>query len=91
MTATKPATPLPWTDIDGLHNGIVGRSASSLRVAKEVKFADDRAYIVHAANAYPELVAALRQLVTHMDAIVPATKQNARDNARSLLAKLGEG
>lgn len=42
----KPATPLPWTKTDGHFQRVTGK---------------DIDYFVHAANAYPRLVEALRE------------------------------
>ena len=54
---------------------------------------EDAAYIVHACNAYPQLVAALRYCADNVAGCVeerdiPSTV--IRDNARALLRSLGE-
>lgn len=92
--ATKPATPLPWStgpaiaDCFPLH----GRIDAVGSVAR----GRDAAYIVHACNAYPELVAALQQVAgrprAEDDGEVTADEINELIAlARALLAKLGEG
>ncbi len=62
------------------------------------KIAEQRAaYIVAACNAYPELVAALRDLVAVATVLARESADRAHngdaqiDPARALLAKLGEG
>ena len=78
MTTIKPATPLPWSltermTIDanlGAHSFPIGANA---------------AYIVHACNAYPELVAELKYALY----LERSKKYAAR--LQALLAKLGEG
>lgn len=47
----------------------------------------DAAYIVHASNAYPKLVEALRFVITHH---APTNPLNPTDNARAILRGLGE-
>lgn len=42
----KPTTPLPWKQADGHFQHVTG---------------DDLAYIIHAANAYPKLVALVKE------------------------------
>jgi hypothetical protein len=61
MTKHTPATPLPWSThesvtIPSVEIGSKGGSTQTLWLNKKA----DAAYIVHAANKYPELVAALR-------------------------------
>ena len=68
MTATKPATPLPWENTrrdDGKGNwstNDIGQAVNlgGFIVARTIGHGarqwDDSAYIVHAANAYPRLV-----------------------------------
>lgn len=92
-TNNKPATALPWeywesTNADDpAYNRIDGAThAGVANIAAWADGAQDAAYIVHAANAYPELVAALRACI-HND------QNNMRAGsaeARALLAKLGE-
>lgn len=93
----KPATPLPWR-VSPAHAAQVQQESGVCRVAD--CFHADTAYIVHAANAYPELVAALRESIQayRLQAIRDSADIEVRDgwakleeNARALLAKLGEG
>lgn len=57
-TKHKPATPLPWK-YGELSQNIIGQRGQLIAECVEADF-DDAAYISHAANAYPKLVAALR-------------------------------
>ena len=98
MTTTKPATPLPWK------YGELSESVISLRgqLACSVDdcgadAAQNAAYIVHACNAYPELVAALREIQGYAGLLVPtkdspdaAKRDHIMETIRDLLAKLGE-
>ena len=70
----KPATPLPWAHeqigvSDAGPNGVdvfdIGPvdHEGCMRVRVATVADEDAAYIVHAANAYPKLVEALRSLV----------------------------
>ena len=105
----KPATPLPWTiskygqisengadeplSVAGGVSIPGGTHNPQVKVAKE-----NAAYIVHACNAYPELVAALR---ASLDMYAPFQEQDDAEQganhgadvlrtARALLARLGE-
>ncbi len=95
MTTIKPATPLPWTadadsvDViteDGDFIATTLQPDSGVGMASEYQ---DAAYIAHACNAYPELVAALLAI---RDAS-PTIRNDAalRAVAAGALAKLGEG
>ena len=99
MTANKPATPLPWSaELIGLSemgpNGVdvfdIGPcdkdGAMRVRVATAVD--DDAAYIVHACNAYPELVAALRNFIGPQ---IGRTYSQTMKEGKDILRKLGEG
>ena len=96
MTTTKPATPLPWVVSDA----IICPDEADEDQAAQAWIADCRtpkgdqnaAYIVHACNAYPELVAALRLVALNgMDsAINHWPGRVCAEAARALLAKLGE-
>lgn len=57
----KPASCLPWEDYPG--NMITDMRGG--RVATDVSAAD-AAYTIHAANAYPKLVAALRETAARL-------------------------
>ena len=83
---TKPATPLPWsTDPEG--EVALAIEGANGRVVCSDPMHLDAAYIVHAANSYPELVAALRY-ITEPDS---GYHGHGIDKASALLAKLGEG
>ena len=104
MTAQKPATALPWELSDQIASDgdrwIKGGDDVGTTVARIE--GDDAAYIAHAANAYPALVAALRCAVeweTMMREkfgdrypldLRPSPNVRAVD-ARALLRSLGEG
>ena len=63
----KPETPLPWTTEDAILPGTL----------------QDAAYIAHAANAYPKLVEALRE-------VIAGRYEADASRARALLRELGE-
>ena len=101
----KPATPLPWSQ-QGDHvvsygHRLVGAIADSTQsVYKPLRIGSDHwdagmtdaAYIVHACNAYPRLVEALRGIFdadTRADMSL-RQKQDARKAAGELLRELGE-
>ena len=82
MTAPKPAN-LPWRNSSTERKGWV--SCNSGPVASTYSVAE-AAYIVHAANAYPQLVAALRELADGGAAM----GWSSADRANNLLRSLGE-
>lgn len=89
----KPATALPWHLDDRSVCGWLDRGGVLTDVETtvcEVFTGEDRdaAYIVHACNHFPELVAALRDLLKAQDDEAGSLFESAR--ARALLAKLGE-
>ena len=108
-SACKPATPLPW------HVGIkqaeqIVYDKTGWAVANATVYhghsdaADAKAnaqYLTHAANAYPELVAALRMYQAAFETVHPITGEVFCEflpsitpvvkDTRALLAKLGEG
>ena len=92
MTAKhSPATSLPWSfapasdytgsecNIDAHTRGYIAMSGQR---GDETAESNSR-YLVHAANAYPKLVEALRELVA-------PSSPNASDRARALLRELEE-
>ena len=83
----KPATPLPWqsAQYETFSNIVQGQK----RIGSSFKH-QDAAYIVHACNAYPELVAALRDMTRYDSVSEPGAYGYAITTARALLAKLGE-
>lgn len=88
MTNTKPATPLPFSADEEFIRGADGSDAGAMEVSEQ-----NMAYVVHAANAYPQLVEALRKL-TAADACNYEREtmryEGLFDNARSILRDLGE-
>lgn len=87
----NPATPLPW---QACNASIF--TQEWLAVAKRIAATGtdkDAAYIVHAANLYPELVAALRDAERWLGVATignPATgPREAWERCRSMLAKCG--
>ena len=116
MTATKPATPLPWESgmvetephcvafyLITQATNIGGWNVAQTLSNKE-RDAKDAAYIAHAVNAYPRLVAALF-CMNHMGGderdgycICPRNDGSATDSkhssgcadVRALLRELGE-
>lgn len=98
----KPFTPLPWgwyspsdepqnhlqlmnTDDDGPMYGSVVYHASDWPVHKE-----NAAYIVHAANNYPALVAALQKIEAMDAASFLCTVKGLKEIARAALHEAGE-
>lgn len=76
----KPTTPLPWKQADGHFQHVTG---------------EDLAYIIHAANAYPRLIAALREYVEVVSSVNDPNDFSAKVkddgyHARDLLIELGE-
>lgn len=109
MSSThQPATPLPWraqnwnchapTTVlvdDASHatgKQVIAETAGFGRMSESA--AVDAAYLTHAANAYPRLVAALKLLRARLS--VPATPEGHGDDVEALaittklLADLGE-
>lgn len=102
MTTNSPATPLPWS------NAIVGKGDSgeicevyscvSGKLVADYQFAADAAYIVKSANAYPQLVEALRECVLDIyeevlqadDHPIANAHGETADKASTLLRSLGE-
>jgi len=94
---TKPATPLPWLRAgrDADTRGIFLRSDFRKPAAYHVLVmgapADqDAAYIVHACNAYPRLVEALRGLWSHFKHDGSDEADALAKSARALLRSFGE-
>ena len=99
----KPATALPWESRkgttgyaiaqQGAANGFAytmgGNSVEGLKRAKSGASALDAAYIVHAANAYPRLVQALRS-VHEAEEGIGETDRPHFVALRVLLRELGE-
>jgi hypothetical protein len=84
MTATKPATSLPWLiDTDGDLQTRIGDKLADMHITRQ----EDAAYIVHAANAYPELIKVVKHFASMPDILSVAE----HEQLTALLAKLGEG
>jgi hypothetical protein len=88
--AIKPATPLPWEIEPSPHGGAILVRPGSPQSHVQLY---DAAYIVAACNAYPELVAALRNIIEPDSDGFTILSQGNKDaqRIRALLAKLGEG
>ena len=101
----KPATPLPWgtialdwrsNDLGAVSAGIQTPNEPPHFVSQDSMSLDpaqDAAYIVHAANAYPVLVAALQALVKAEEAYGDETNVAVNHEwlrAREVLRDLGE-
>lgn len=94
-TKHKPATALPWNAVTHtIHHSVW--APNGVRVA-EIRHCvnpdgsasvQDAFYIAHTANAYPELVEALINLLA--DADPDSANAGSQIEARALLSKLGE-
>lgn len=61
MTKHQPATPLPWRVSNSRDGGFrVVQTVAPVAQITKIGNEANAAYIAHAANAYPQLVAALR-------------------------------
>ena len=99
----KPATPLPWEmtrdsyavmRIWGADGYDVACTKGDGSIPIKGRY-DNAAYIVHACNAYPELVAALRGLNVVYGPLASSMKIGSErrllwERAFAILAKLGE-
>ena len=105
----QPATPLPWKRVDWLNGAVTGEGFTPIFSGStdhgELVIEGrprDFAYIAHAANAYPKLVEALREMRLIAEAqdragdeAVPAayrtkTLHDAVELGNALLRELGE-
>ena len=87
----KPATPLPWNMQDGGRSNLahVEAEADGAQVCSiNKKRVADAGYIMHAANAYPRLVEALRACLIDMQPGVDYADHIV--NGHALLRELGE-
>lgn len=92
-TKHKPATALPWAAIPGMKAIVVTDCDDSydIAVVRDIGPHDNKAnaaYIAHTANAYPELVEAMRNLLA--DADPDSANAGSQIAAYALLTKLGE-
>jgi hypothetical protein len=78
----KPATPLPWDRAPVYPDVYYGDPYVDMDDA-------DAVYIVHAANAYPKLVAALRKYVESLEHPLHRLVLDGSEG-RALLRELGE-
>ncbi len=94
-TKHKPATPLPWSEGEDRQgrrrifgpDGIECARALWKVVKTKQQVSQNRVYIAHAANAYPKLVAALREASECLD---DWSDDDTRSRAIALLRELGE-
>ena len=95
MTTIKPATPLPTLPLElGPFAGDRGIFIVNEPTGRTIGLIDkqrDAEIIVTACNAYPELLAALRECAKFWEAGTPVYHQSiVAMDVRALLAKLGE-
>lgn len=87
---TKPATPLPWdwmsNDKEGGAGIVVLRSDGQIEEVAADATRADAAYIVHACNAYPRLVAALREVRLIAEAVDRSYCNTPREYRNKTLA-----
>ena len=92
----KLATPLPFRIIEPQSNFERGRIPIRDAGNKTVAYilGPDKhkhaAYIVHACNAYPQLVEAMRSIVDNDPTLQRQARQDSIDRASALLRSLGE-
>jgi hypothetical protein len=98
-TNHKPATPLPWIyDIERTPATPICTADRREWIAspfRRVGEEQDAAYIAHACNAYPRLVAALREVLAEhagdrLNVRADFSKLNVKAQASKLLNELGE-
>lgn len=94
----QPATPLPWSLKHGNHV-IAGEYEFDVAIAwltdstpSSEKADANAAYIAHAANTYPRLIEALRQM---LEIVGPTPMRSSKDGnqfhaAKMLMRELGE-
>ena len=106
ITAHLPVTHTPHTSLPWHVGASFGFEADKLRAVRDAGgeivadalFARDAAYVVHACNLYPELIAALREVVSRCadiadvidaDPVYPAAKflRTTAERYRAVLAK----
>lgn len=78
-----PASPLPWTWNDGQVRDANGQDCDA-----PAKSLENISYMIHASNAYPKLVEALRRFSDRSDEDV--NHFGRADDAGKLLRELGE-
>ena len=100
MTAHKPATPLPFRSEDTTVKYVTHGAWHTIARLNDKKYTNEAnkenaAYLAHAANAYPKLVAALREYVNVVESVNNPNSfgvevRDAGAPARALLRSLGE-
>lgn len=97
MSNNKPATALPFyckgRTVYSLNDEDVNVFSACVQDChtEESELQEIAAYIAHACNAYPELVEALKTLyAASPDYMRGSFAEKASEQARALLAKLGE-
>ena len=81
----KPSTPLPWTIVSGYQSKRYDKQGVDSTFISWGVSGADADYACHAANAYPRLVAALRELLWHSPRDL-----NASHRAECYLREIGE-
>lgn len=101
-TKQKPSTPLPWklhmkasySTLSKKHDHLGARLKSlngeSIATVLEGHMGVDAAYIAHAANAYPRLAEALRDIEMETRSGGQWTAAEINEVARAILRDLGE-
>ena len=88
-----PATTLPWEQAPDDPGIVVSKPDDFTVVAQSVndpRGPQDIRYIVHAANAYPGLIAVLQRYLLTADNKAPFDVADVDDECRDLLRELGE-
>lgn len=86
----KPSTPLPWKMMDQDFRIVVGADDKVTADVRALPGFDDAAYIVHAANSYPKLVAAITKWAEARNGTAVMALLKAGDEMTALLRELGE-
>jgi hypothetical protein len=97
MTKHTPATPLPWKAVGPktAEQHVIMSATENVGAFLRI----DADYAAHAANAYPKLVKALRELVAERNSIaeeladrngITITDHGERERTYALLRELGE-
>lgn len=92
----QPATPLPWM-LNGENWYAIDKYGMNVNVGSAdahwdpTSAAPNAAYAVHAANAYPRLVAAIQEHFAATEQPNTLRQANARSDMRVLLRELEQG
>ena len=92
MTAQKPTTPLPFRSEDTTVKCVTHGAWHTIARLNDKKYTNEAnkenaAYLAHAANAYPKLVAALRRILHNPNASIGG---EIRAETIGILRELGE-